>query len=213
VSYEQQQAWLEGHAMAASDHNASGRVSPLRVLGRRIRRAYRDEVGPVEQALLLAWSAFGATFGVTRAITYWLHLGHGPAEGGIVIGGRHLHHYNLGIALLAAVGAVGLRGKELHRHHPLTATAYGSGAALIIDELALLIDLQDVYWAREGRRSVDAAIGLIAVGGIYLAGAPFWHRAAQECVRTSVDTASGRILAQRSDDPSWLRTTGLRHRR
>jgi hypothetical protein len=70
-----------------------------------------------------------------------------------------------------------------------------------------------VYWAREGRRSVDAAIGLIAVGGIYLAGAPFWHRAAQECVRTSVDTASGRILAQRSDDPSWLRTTGLRHRR
>ena len=177
--------------MVANDQNASRPVSPVRVLGRRIRRAYQDEVGPVEQALLVAWSAFGATFGITRAITYWLHLGHGPTEGGIVIGGRHLHHYNLGIALLAAVGAVGLRGKDRHRHHPLTATAYGSGAALVIDELALLIDLQDVYWAREGRRSVDAAIGLIAAGGIYLAGAPFWHRAAHECVRTSVETASG----------------------
>ena len=181
--------------MAANNQNASRPVSPLRVLGRRIRRSYRDEVGPVEQALLLAWSAFGATFGLTRAITYWLHIRHGPAGSGIVIGGRHLHHYNMGIALLAAVGAITLRGNELHRHHPLTATAYGSGAALIVDELALLIDLQDVYWAREGRRSVDAAIGLIAAGGIYLAGAPFWHRAAQECGRTAIETASERLSA------------------
>ncbi|MDQ4011441.1 MAG: hypothetical protein M3228_12295 [Actinomycetota bacterium] len=44
-----------------------------------------------------------------------------------------------------------------------------------------------------GRRSVDAAIGLIAARGIYLAAAPFRHRAAQECVRTSVETASGRL--------------------
>jgi hypothetical protein len=181
--------------MGANNHNASRLVSSLRVLGRRIRRAYRDEVGPVEQALLVAWSAFGVTFGITRAVTYWLHIGHGPAAGGITIGGRHLHHYNLGIALLAAVGAAALRGQELHRHHPLTATAYGSGTALIIDEIALLIDLQDVYWAREGRRSVDAAIGLIAAGGIYLAGAPFWHRAAQECVRTSLDAASDQFSA------------------
>ena len=67
------------------------------------------------------------------------------------------------------------------------------GVALIIDELALLIDLQDVYWAREGRSSVDAAIGLIAAGGVYLAGASFWHRAAHECVRTCVDTALGNV--------------------
>ena len=182
-----------GQATAANDQNASRSVSLLWVLGRRIRRAYRDEVGPVEQALLVAWLAFGATFGIARAITYWLHSGHGPAGGGIVIGGRHLHHYNLGIALLTAVGAIGLRGKELQRRHPFTATAYGSGVALIIDELALLIDLQDVYWAREGRSSVDAAIGLIAAGGVYLAGASFWHRAAHECVRTCVDTALGNV--------------------
>ncbi|MGH3784137.1 MAG: hypothetical protein ACRDRO_26835 [Pseudonocardiaceae bacterium] len=92
--------------MPTNNQNASRSVSALRVLGRRVRRAYRDEVGSVEQALLVAWSAFGGTFGVTRAITYWLHIGHGPAGGGIVIGGRHLHHYNVGIALLAAVGAV-----------------------------------------------------------------------------------------------------------
>jgi hypothetical protein len=177
--------------MPANSHNASGSLFPLWVLGRRIRRVYREEVGAVEQALLVAWSAFGATFGITRALTYWLHIGHGPVTGGLVIGGRHIHHYNLGIVLLEAIGAITLRGRPLHQHDPLTAAAYGSGTALIVDELALLIDLQDVYWAREGRRSVDAAIGLLTAGGIYLATAPFWHRAARECVRTCVDTASG----------------------
>jgi hypothetical protein len=169
--------------------NPSRRVAPLRVLARRVRRVYHDEVGAGRQALLVAWSAFGATFG----ITYWSHGGAAPSAGGIVIGGRHIHHYNLGIALLAVVGAIALRGQETDRRHPLTATAYGSGAALIIDELALLIDLQDVYWARDGRRSVDAAIGMIAAGGIYLTVAPFWHRAAREVVYTGVETASTRL--------------------
>ena len=163
------------------------------VLVRRVRRAYQDEVGVTEQALLMAWSAFGLTFGVTRAVTLWLRGGRGLAGGGIVIRGRHIHHYNLGIALLAVVGAVALGGLERHRRHPLTITAYGSGVALIIDELALLIDLQDVYWAKDGRWSVDAAIGTIAAGGVYLAAAPFWHRAAQQVVTTCIETANGRL--------------------
>jgi hypothetical protein len=43
------------------------------------------------------------------------------------------------------VGAIGVHGEEATRRHPLTATSYGSGLALIIDELALLLDLEDVY--------------------------------------------------------------------
>lgn len=149
-------------------------------LHRRLRAAFRDQIGRPEQALLIAWSGFGITFGITRAITVWIHAGHGPAGGGASAGGRHLHHYNIGIALLGAVGAVALRGQDHHRHHPLTAAAYGSGAALIIDEAALLIDLKDVYWANDGRKSVDAAIAIIALGGVYLAAVPFWHAAARE---------------------------------
>jgi hypothetical protein len=51
---------------------------------------------------------------------------------------------------------------------------------MIVDELALLLDLKDVYWAKEGRESVDVAVGLIAVGATVVAGMPFWphaHRA------------------------------------
>ena len=51
---------------------------------------------------------------------------------------------------------------------------------MIVDELALLLDLKDVYWAKEGRESVDVAVGVIATGATVVAGMPFWvhaHRA------------------------------------
>ena len=160
-------------------------MAELRTLRARIRAVARDRIGPTEQSVMTAWGGFGTTFGVTRAITHWIRAGHGPAGGGMSAGGRHLHHYNIGILLLAAVGAVALRGEERHRRHPVTATAYGSGTALIVDELALLIDLQDVYWSRDGRTSVDAAVGLIALGGVYLAAVPFWHGAAREVLASA----------------------------
>jgi hypothetical protein len=51
---------------------------------------------------------------------------------------------------------------------------------MIVDELALLLDLKDVYWAADGRRSVDVAVAFIATGATVVAGMPFWphaHRA------------------------------------
>ena len=54
----------------------------------------------------------------------------------------------------------------------MVAVSYGSGLALIIDEFALLLDLRDVYWARQGRISVDLGIGGIAVAGSYFASLP-----------------------------------------
>jgi hypothetical protein len=163
------------------------------VLAQRVHRAYREEIDATGHTHLVAWSSFGMTFGLTRALTLWLRGGHGPEGGGIVIRGRHIHHYNLGIALLILVGAVALCGLERHRRHPLTVTAYGSGVALVIDEVALLIDLQDVYWAKDGRWGVDVAIGTIAMGGLYLAAVPFWHRAARQVVTTCAETASRQL--------------------
>jgi hypothetical protein len=143
----------------------------------RLRTAWHQRLEPAEQSLLIAWAAFTTTFVSVRLLTHWIRDGHGPSGGGMSVGGRHFHHYNIGIALLAAVGAVGLRGAEKHRRHPTTALAYGSALALVVDELALLLDLKDVYWAREGRKSVDAAITLVAAGATFAAGLPFWPHA------------------------------------
>jgi hypothetical protein len=157
----------------------------LQSLPTRLRAVYAKQVGPSERALLHSWVAFAATFGTTRALTHFLRWrSGGSGSGGIVIGGRHLHHYNLGILLLAGVGGVAVHGQEQRRQHPVTAAAYGSGTALIVDELALLIDLSDVYWANDGRKSVDAAIGLIGTGGLLLAAIPFWRGTSREILRT-----------------------------
>ena len=107
-----------------------------------------------DQSLVISWACFTTTFVGVRLLTHWIRDGHGPAGGGMSVGGRHFHHYNLGIALLSGVGAVGLRGSEVRRRHPATATAYGSALALIVDEFALLLDLKNVYWSSDGRKSV-----------------------------------------------------------
>ena len=142
-----------------------------------LRKEWATRLQPGEQATVLAWSTFTVTFAGLRALTHWIRAGHGPSGGGMSVGGKHFHHYNIGIALLAGVAAVGLRGTEQQRRHPAAAIAFGSANALIVDELALLLDLKDVYWATEGRESVDAAIGIIAAGGTIVAGLPFWPHA------------------------------------
>ncbi|MCV7424575.1 hypothetical protein H7K45_28950 [Mycobacterium yunnanensis] len=143
----------------------------------RVREQWDERLDAAQQSVVVSWASFTAMFLSVRALTHWIRDGHGPSGGGISFGGKHFHHYNIGIALFAVVGGIGLRGEERHRHHPATAVAYGSAAALVVDELALLLDLQDVYWAKDGRKSVDAAVTLIAGGGLFAAGLPFWPHA------------------------------------
>jgi hypothetical protein len=140
-----------------------------------VRDTFRSDLDPGEQSALISWLAFTGTFTAVRGITYSIRAGKGPF-GNLSVGGEHLHHYMWGIGLLSGVGAVAIRGDERHRRHPATAVSYGSGLALIIDEFALLLDLKDVYWAKQGRISVDVAIGGIAAAGTYFAALPLMRR-------------------------------------
>ncbi len=133
--------------------------------------AYHTELDAGQRSALLSWLAFTATFTAVRGITWSIRVGKGPLRN-LSVGGEHLHHYMWGIGLLTGVGAVAVRGDEAHRRHPAVAVSYGSGLALIIDEFALLLDLKDVYWARQGRISVDLAVGGIATAGSYFAALP-----------------------------------------
>jgi hypothetical protein len=130
-----------------------------------------EVLDPCQRSALISWLAFTATFATVRSITYSIRSGRGPF-GNLSLGGEHLHHYLWGIGLLAGVGAIAVRGDERLRQHPVVAVSYGSGLALIVDEFALLLDLRDVYWARQGRISVDLGIGGVAVAGSYFASLP-----------------------------------------
>jgi hypothetical protein len=140
-----------------------------------VGQAFHEELHPEQQSALFSWIAFTATFGIVRAITYSIKDGKGPLRN-VSVGGVHLHHYMWGILTVSAVGGVALRGDDRLRRHPIVATAYGAGLALIVDEFALLLDLKDVYWAREGRDSVDLAVGLISTTGSVLVGWPVLRR-------------------------------------
>jgi hypothetical protein len=140
-------------------------------LPKDVRRVYREELDPRQRAALLSWLAFTVTFGTVRGITYSIKEGKGPF-GNLSVGGEHLHHYMWGIGLLAGVGGVAVHGEDKQRRHPVVAISYGVGLALIVDEFALLLDLKDVYWARQGRISVDLGIGASALAGTYFAAQP-----------------------------------------
>jgi hypothetical protein len=140
----------------------------------RLRRVLNEDLDPGQRAALRSWLAFSTTFAGVRGITYSIRSGHGPFHN-ISTGGEHLHHYMWGIGMLAGVGAVAVHGDDKLRRHPAVSIGYGSGLALIVDEFALLLDLKDVYWARQGRVSVDLAVGGIATVGSYFAALPAWR--------------------------------------
>jgi hypothetical protein len=140
-----------------------------------VRSAYREELESGAQAAVLSWTSFTTTFAAVRAVTYGIRNGVGPMRN-LNVGGEHLHHYMWGIAMVAGVGGVAVRGSEAARRHPSVALVYGAGLALIVDEFALLIDLKDVYWAKEGRLSVDIGVGVVALGGTAVAAAPVLRR-------------------------------------
>ncbi len=129
--------------------------------------------------LLLASIGFFLTFAGVRALTWSIHHHIGPFHD-IEMGGRHIHHLVWGILLVLAVGfgwlvEVGTgTGAGSILMSRLMSLLYGAGAALTLDEFALWLNLRDVYWAREGRASIDAVLlfgSLLAIGGF---GAPLF---------------------------------------
>ena len=155
-------------------------------LPRALRTAFREELDQGQRAALLSWLAFATTFAAVRGITWSIRAGRGPFRN-LSAGGEHLHHYLWGIGLLTGVGAIAVRGEDAQRRHPAVALSYGSGLALIVDEFALLLDLKDVYWAKQGRISVDLGIGGIAAAGSYFAALPVLRRVRRDHAETAAE--------------------------
>ena len=145
----------------------------MNVLSQLYRFHFHDQR---RERLFLASLAFLLTFGIVRAITISIRSGIGPFHN-VSAGGTHIHHLVWGIALLIVVGYVWLLevGVGSTWVASLTAILFGVGAALTLDEFALWLNLQDVYWEQQGRVSVDVVLifaGLLSVG---IWGGPFFN--------------------------------------
>jgi hypothetical protein len=127
--------------------------------------------GNVNVPLLVCFAAFVITFLVTRTITRMIRAGKGPFHDNVSEGGLHIHHAVPGIILLTigAFVAVGTSGSG-SGWVTVAALLVGVGTSLVLDEFALILHLQDVYWADEGRISVEmvslamGCLGLAVVG-------------------------------------------------
>jgi hypothetical protein len=129
--------------------------------------------------LLCCLIAFILTFFVTRTIVRYIrrHAGStGPRKWwqprNMGHGGVHIHHAVIGVILVMVSGVtmVTLAVNGGVPEFTGAAIMFGVGAALVLDEFALILHLSDVYWAEDGRTSVDAVFAAVAVAGLLVLG-------------------------------------------
>jgi hypothetical protein len=121
-----------------------------------------------ETVLFNMLSGFVFAFALMRLSTAGIRGGWWPL-GNVRVGGRHIHHFVPGIMFAFGSGALALLTDNPRLEQRL-AVPFGAGIGLTFDEAALLLDLRDVYWTREGILSVQVSLGLTAtLGGTILA--------------------------------------------
>ncbi|MCB0934333.1 MAG: hypothetical protein KDB71_20940 [Mycobacterium sp.] len=173
-------------------------------------------VAPGRVPLLWCLIAFILTFFVTRTITRYIRAtadqtgprkwwqphnisvsdksgSDGSGNGG---GGLHIHHAVFGVilVLISGVAMVTMASEGTNGQFTAAAIFFGIGAALVLDEFALILHLQDVYWSQDGRTSVDAVFVAAAVAGLLVLGfnplsmfeVAGWHHADSMSARIAV---------------------------
>ncbi|MFD9305831.1 hypothetical protein ACFWCB_24790 [Streptomyces sp. NPDC060048] len=130
---------------------------------------YRNIIEPGKLALLLALVSFVLSFLVTRVITRMIRAGRGPFKN-VTPGGVHVHHVVPGV-ILVIIGGFGAIGSSRHSFGAgLSAVIFGLGAGLVLDEFALILHLDDVYWSEQGRKSVEIVVLTAAIVALVLGG-------------------------------------------
>ncbi|MEY9489093.1 hypothetical protein RKD26_004887 [Streptomyces calvus] len=129
----------------------------------------RNIIEPGKLPLLLALAAFVLTFLITRVITRLIRAGKGPF-GNVTAGAVHIHHVVPGVVLTVAGGFGAVAGGRHGFGSALSAVLFGIGAGLVLDEFALILHLDDVYWTEAGRKSVEMVVLTAALVGLLLVG-------------------------------------------
>jgi hypothetical protein len=146
------------HSRSQRPRALSRRDAPERDV-REIYYRYFDDRRKERQ--LFSTGAFFVTFATVRAITHAIRAERGPFKNVKGPGGKHIHHMTFGIVDLLSVGYLWMLEigvSEQRTSSRITSAVYGSGAALTLDEFALWLNLEDVYWAKQGRESIDAVV-------------------------------------------------------
>ena len=128
---------------------------------RDLRSLYYKHFGDRrKERQLFSTGSFFTSFATVRGITHAIRAERGPFKN-ITPGGRHIHHMTFGITGLLSVGYLWLLEvgtNEQRRSSRITSVVYGTSAALTLDEFALWLNLEDDYWTKQGRESIDVVV-------------------------------------------------------
>ena len=146
------------------------------------------------EAQFLFFIAFLLTFTFIRTSAHMIRAQVSWWPGNVSVGGTHIHHLVWGILLLLIFGWIGVAVVPDSPWGEISAVMFGIGTGLTLDEFALWLNLKDVYWDKEGRRSIDAVIIAIAFTGLVMVGFRGLLDAADD-VETGVFAVTGAIGA------------------
>jgi hypothetical protein len=187
VALEYAHVWRRGRAPlpTQTDHVLEAGAEAARETVEVAVAGYRASPAR-ENALLNLLVAYAMTAGIVRASTHRIRTTgrFGPFRNALV-GGRHIHHFIPGIALAFLSGGASIVVRK-DAMDPLFAVPFGIGAALTLDEAALLVELEDVYWSEEGILSVQVTLATIALLGGLALGLRALRRGEAELLTASV---------------------------
>jgi hypothetical protein len=166
VGIEVRRVWRRGSAPALkdTDHPLLAAEEAVAETARVARAGYR-EVSTRENSMFNLLTSFATTFILVRSVTYALRGR--PTVGpfrNMRVGRRHVHHFVPGIVIAFGSGAAAILTRD-ERLEPWLAVPFGVGMGLTLDESALLLELEDVYWSREGLLSVQITLAVMAMLG------------------------------------------------
>jgi hypothetical protein len=133
-----------------------------------------------ETVLFNILQGFLGAFAFARLATWGIRRGRGPFRD-VRVSGRHIHHFIPGILLAFGSGVAGLTTRSEGVEATL-AIPFGIGMGLTMDEAALLLDLEDVYWTRQGLLSVQVSLGVTATLAATILGMRMLRRGEEKSV-------------------------------
>ncbi len=141
-------------------------------------------------AAFLFFVALLGTFAFIRTSTWMIRNQVSWWPGNVSVGGTHVHHLVWGIFAMMIFGYVGVVVAPASPWHEIVTVLFAIGMGLTLDEFALWLELKDVYWEKEGRKSIDAMIVAGSIAGILLVGFAAWVDVAED-VEAAVFAAAG----------------------
>jgi hypothetical protein len=177
VTAEVGRVWRRGSAPmpGEADHILAAAEEAVAETVEAARMGYQ-EAPVLENATFMLLTSFVTIFISARGISYLLRRRSsvGPFRD-LRVGKRHIHHFVPGIALLMLSGGAAILTRD-ESLEPRLAILFGAGMGMTLDESALLLELEDVYWTEEGLLGVQITLAVAALFAALALGLKFLRR-------------------------------------